>query len=110
MKEGVIAKAKWFSGSLAIVELHSSSSFSLIAKRSCSFAKELAWVVKISSSVLAILLWASAPSFLPAELGCSIMFAITSSRLELLVCACVPVWWRSARKWQVESLDVINWL
>ena len=93
------------------MELHSLSSFSLIVKRLCSFAKELAWVVRLSSSIFAILLWASAASLLPVALGCSNMVAITSSvGLSFL---CVPVslaCWRSARKWQVESLDVINWL
>ena len=63
------------------MELHSSSSFSLMAKRLHSLAKELAWIVKLCSSIL----------------GCSIMVAITSSvRLSFL---CVPASLvRSARK------------
>ena len=70
------------------MEFHSSS-ISLMAKRSHSFAKELAWVVKLSSSILVIFLRASAVSLLPVALGHSIMVAITSSvSLRFL---CVPV-------------------
>ena len=74
-----IAKAKWFSGSLVTVELHSSLSFSL--KRSRSFAPLpfLAWMMRLSSSILAILLWAFAASLLPVALGYSIIVVITSS-------------------------------
>ena len=94
-----------------MVELHSSSSFSLIAKRSRFFAKELAWVVRLSSSIFAILLQASAASLLPVALGCSNMVVITSSVGLSFLCVRVSlVCWRSARKRQVASLDVINWL
>ena len=84
-----IAKAKWFSGSLVTVELHSSLSFSL--KRSRSFARGLAWMMRLSSSILAILLWAFAASLLPVALGYSIIVVITSSvGLSFLwVLACV---------------------
>ena len=93
------------------MELHSSSSFSLMAKRSRFFAKELTWVVRLSSSILAILLRASAASLLPAALGCSIMVAITSSVGLSFLCVSVSlVCWRFARKRQVESFDVISWL
>ena len=92
MREGVIAKAKWFSGSLPTMELHSLSSFSLIAKRSRSFSKELAWVIKLSSSIRAILAlvdFCCQPSPCCSAVlhhGCNHFLC----GIELLVCVCVP--------------------
>ena len=47
--DAAMAKAKCPSESLVMVELHNSSSFALMGKRSCSFTKELAWVSRRSS-------------------------------------------------------------
>ena len=107
--DAAIAKAKWFSGSVVTVELHSSSSSSLVAKRSISFVEELAWATRLSPSSLTSLLQASMVSFLSLAPGYSIMVEITSAvgfsfLQEPLSRAC----WRSARNLQVESLDVFK--
>ena len=77
--DAAIAKAKCPFGSLVAVELHSSSSCALMVKRSRSLTKELTWINRCSSSLIATLLRASMASLLPEAPGCSKMVVITSS-------------------------------
>ena len=60
-----MAKAKCPSENLLIVELHSSSLFALMMKRSRSITTELAWVSRRSSSLVVTLFWAYVASLLP---------------------------------------------